>query len=179
MKPAIFLDRDGVINENRSDYVKSWEEFTFLPGSLEALKQLASSPWLVVIITNQSVVGREIITMHQLDAIHSKMLQAIHAAGGRIDAIYTCPHAPSTRCACRKPSPDLLLRASKDLNINLLNSMFIGDSLSDIEAARRAKVLPIFVRSGREAHLATPDFFADCLVFNDLLSATAKIVKNR
>lgn len=144
LQPAVFIDRDGVINRNPPNYVKSWEEFLFIPGVIEAFSQLSLLPWPIVIITNQSVVGRGIIHPDVLEKIHRRMLQEIELVGGRIAGIYVCPHHPDDGCDCRKPNPGLLLRAATDLNLDLHQSVFIGDSLSDILAAIRAGVQPVY-----------------------------------
>jgi histidinol-phosphate phosphatase family protein len=101
---AIFLDRDGVLNENRSDYVKSWQEFVWLPGSLDALVALALHSQPIIVITNQSMVGRGFVSSSTLDDIHQRMRQQVSSHGGRIDAVYACLHAPSDACPCRKPA---------------------------------------------------------------------------
>ncbi len=140
MQPAIFLDRDGVICTNRDDYVKSWEEFTFLPGAKEALRLLATLEWPIVIVTNQSAVGRRLIDRATLSDIHRRMEAEIVAAGGRIDAIYYCPHLPEDNCPCRKPNPGMFLSAANALKLDLANSIAVGDALSDIRAAARAGI---------------------------------------
>lgn len=144
MQPAVFVDRDGVINRNPPDYVKSWEEFLFLPGVVEAFSNLSRLPWPTVIVTNQSVVGRGIIQIGTLERIHRLMVEEIEAAGGRIDGLYICPHHPGDGCDCRKPEPGLLLRAGSDLGLDLQKSVFLGDSYSDIQAAIRAGVQPVY-----------------------------------
>jgi histidinol-phosphate phosphatase family protein len=146
MQPGVFLDRDGVINYNPPSYVKSWEEFLFLPRVLEALELLAQTPWPIVIVTNQSVVGRGIIVRKTLDLIHERMIEEIVRAGGRIDGIFVCPHPPEAGCFCRKPEPGLLLNAAADLKIDLSKSILIGDSESDMIAARKIGVLPVMVK---------------------------------
>ena len=145
-RAAVFLDRDGVINKDRPDYVKSWEEFEFLPGSLEALATLSRTAYAIVIATNQSGVGRGLLTEPTLKEIHARMLDKIRACGGRIDAIYYCPHAPSDDCDCRKPSPGLFLNAARDLRIDLAKSWAVGDSYRDAEAACAAGIRSILVR---------------------------------
>jgi D-glycero-D-manno-heptose 1,7-bisphosphate phosphatase len=166
-RPAIFLDRDGVINQDRSDYVKSWAEFEFLPGVLEALRCLAASPYTVVIVTNQSGIGRGLVAKESIEAIHFRMLQIIRRAGGRVDAIYYCPHHPNDSCACRKPRPGLLIQAANDLNLDLARSWFVGNNQTDLEAALAAGVEPVLVRSGNGSGL--PQLAANCvLVFDNL-----------
>jgi histidinol-phosphate phosphatase family protein len=137
-KKAIFLDRDGVINVNRHDYVKSWSEFEFLDDSKEGIKLINSSEYMLIIITNQSPIGRGIFTTNTLDQIHFKMLHELGKAGAYIDAIYYCPHKPDDGCECRKPKPGLILRAASDFCIDLKNSWMIGDSDTDIEAGKTA-----------------------------------------
>lgn len=135
---ALFIDRDGVINVNRDDYVKSWDEFEFLPGAKEAIKKINDSDWLLIIITNQSPIGRGIFSPETLDKIHKLMLKELSDFGGHIDAIYYCPHHPDDNCDCRKPKPGLILKAGKDFNIDLSASWMIGDSDSDLTAGRAA-----------------------------------------
>jgi histidinol-phosphate phosphatase family protein len=135
---VVFLDRDGVINVNRDDYVKSWSEFEFLPGAKDAIKMLNETNYWVIIVTNQSPIGRGIFDHNTLEEIHTKMLQELSDAGAHIDAIYYCPHSPDDECGCRKPKPGLLIRAAEELNIDLNNSWLIGDSDGDIEAGKAA-----------------------------------------
>src|SRR5262245_33740328 len=111
LTPTLFLDRDGVIIENRADYVKSLGEVAFIPGALRALARMAKHGGHIVIVTNQSAIGRGLLTPVTLEAIHMYMQEAIAAVGGRIDGIYVCPHHPDDNCDCRKPAPGLLLRA--------------------------------------------------------------------
>ncbi len=135
---AIFIDRDGVINYNRPDYVKSWDEFEFIPGAKEAIKRINESDKLLIIITNQSPIGRGIFTPNKLDEIHILMLAELSEFGCHIDAIYYCPHHPDDNCDCRKPKPGLILRAARDLNIDLRECWMIGDSDSDLKAGAAA-----------------------------------------
>jgi D-glycero-D-manno-heptose 1,7-bisphosphate phosphatase len=150
MFPAIFLDRDGVIIDNVDSYVRSWSDVQFLPGSLQALSKLAHFPYKVVVVTNQSAVGRGIISLAEADAIGARILSVIRAAGGRVDGVYTCPHAPDANCDCRKPRPGLLLRAAGDLDIDLRRSIMVGDALSDLQAGQAAGVArTLLVLTGR------------------------------
>lgn len=143
--PAVLLDRDGVINRRRVDHVKSWSEFEFLPGVLPALAVLHAMQTRVAVITNQGAVGRGLLSAPDLDRIHTRMARAIRAAGGRLDGIYACPHAPTQGCACRKPAPALFYQASADLGIRLSGSIFVGDSPSDVQAARAAGCRPVLI----------------------------------
>jgi D-glycero-D-manno-heptose 1,7-bisphosphate phosphatase len=150
MLQAIFLDRDGVINHERADYVKSWQEFEFLPGSLTALSRLARLPQPIIVISNQSAIGRGLVTRETVDAIHYQLRATVEADGGRIDAFYVCPHHPDDGCACRKPKPGLLLQAAHDFELDLKQSVFVGDSRSDYQAAMAVGCRCILVTSGRQ-----------------------------
>ena len=145
---TIFLDRDGVINENRSDYIKSWSEFHFIPGSKEAIARLTMAGHRIIICTNQAVVAKEIIAIDTVEDIHRQMLTEITKAGGMVDRVYYCPHSKDARCSCRKPQPGMLFRARDDLGIDLHDAVFVGDNISDIQAGLAAGVHPILVLTG-------------------------------
>lgn len=149
MRRAVFLDRDGVINENRQDYVKSWDEFAFLPGTLPSLRRLARTPFAIVVISNQSPINRGLASPSQVNYINERMMNEIEETGGRIDGIYICPHRPDEGCDCRKPRPGLLHQAADELGIDLASSFVVGDALSDIEAALAAGCTPVLVLTGR------------------------------
>ena len=153
-RSAVFLDRDGVINENRSDYVQSIEELDILPTALCAIARLEQSKYAAVIITNQSAIGRGLVTATTVDQINHSLIKRIRSAGGRIDGLYLCPHSPADYCKCRKPMPGMLLQAARELRLNLAQSWMIGDWLTDLQAASAAGVRPILVATGRgqEAH---------------------------
>jgi len=159
MQAAIFLDRDGVIIENRPSYVRTWDDVTFIPQALAALVRARNCPFKIIVVTNQSAVGRGIITLQAAQEINARVIEIIRAAGGRVDAAYMCPHAPEQACSCRKPKPGLLLQAAQEHSINLKRSILIGDALSDLLAGQAAEVgVLILVRTGRgEAQLALPE----------------------
>jgi len=148
---AVFLDRDGVINCDRIDYVKYPEEFRFLPGVLEALRHLKEMGLPVFIISNQAGVGKGIMSLEQLEAVTRFMLDAIEAAGGSIRHVYYCVHHPDDGCTCRKPKPGLLIQAREDFGISLEQSVFIGDAWRDLETARRVGCRRVLVLSGKTA----------------------------
>ncbi len=148
---AIFLDRDGVINENRPDYVKTWQEFIFLPRAFAALAKIAASDFVIVVTTNQSGIARQRMTQAALDDIHARMLAEIAARGGRIDAVHFCPHDTNAGCDCRKPKTGMYVRAARDFEIDFARSYLIGDAQEDIAAAQSIGVQPILVRTGRGA----------------------------
>lgn len=148
MPGAIFLDRDGVLCENRATYVKSWEEFRWLPGAREALQVLARVGRPVVIVTNQSSINRGLTTRTNVHEIHAAMAREIARCRGRLDAIYLCPHRPDEGCSCRKPGVRLFRQAAADLGIDLERSYLIGDALSDVQAGWALKMRVILVRTG-------------------------------
>lgn len=148
----VFLDRDGVINENRTDHVKSWDEFVFLPGALEALRVLHETGWRVVVITNQAIVNREIITRSALDEMHSRMTRIVELHGGAIEAVLACPHRPDENCECRKPRPGLLLQAAARYRLPLDQCYLVGDALTDVMAGNTVGARCLLVLTGRGAH---------------------------
>jgi len=135
---AVFLDRDGVINKKRIDHVKSVDEFKIFSNVGDAIKLLRDKGYLVIIITNQSVIGRNIISEKKLDEIHIELKNYLKQSNTYVDSIYYCPHIPEQNCDCRKPKPGLIFEACQDFDIDLKNSYFIGDSISDLDAARNA-----------------------------------------
>lgn len=177
MRPAIFLDRDGVIIENRDDYVRKWEDVEFIPAALDALRALAPLEPAVVIVTNQAVVGKGIITLDEAEAINQRIITTVRQHGGRIDAAYICPHRPAEHCNCRKPKPGMLLRAAAEHGLSLANAIMVGDAITDMQAARAAGADAVLVKTGRgERELAAFGNQDERLWFrvsNDLLDAIA------
>ena len=146
---AVFIDRDGVICQNRSDHVKSWEEFVFLPGALDAMGRLATTGLAVVIITNQAIINRHIVPVGIVEEIHTRMLQAIEEVGGCVERVAYCPHRPDESCGCRKPEPGLLLAAAEALGLDLGSSYLIGDAETDMQAGRAVGCQRYLVLTGR------------------------------
>jgi len=147
---AILLDRDGVINCERADYVKNWQEFQLLPGVLPALARLATVPIPIAVITNQSAIGRGIMEAAAVTDLHQRLHEVVTAAGGRIDAFFVCPHHPADNCRCRKPKPGLLQQAAQQFAFSLAEAVFIGDAMTDYAAACAAGCQSILVKSGRQ-----------------------------
>ena len=145
----VILDRDGVINHDSDDYIKSPDEWQPLPGSLEAIARLCRADYTVVVATNQAGVGRGLFSLEMLTRIHRKMASSIRDKGGRLDSIFFCPHSPADQCGCRKPKPGMLLEISDRLSIGLSGVPFVGDSLRDLEAAAAAGAMPVMVKTGR------------------------------
>jgi D-glycero-D-manno-heptose 1,7-bisphosphate phosphatase len=173
LEKVVFLDRDGVINRDSSDYVKTWEEFEFLPGSLDAIALLARHGFPVIIVTNQSSIGRGMISIETLSRTHRLMCEAVAAHGGKIEDIFFCPHTPEEMCDCRKPAPGLVYKARDKHEIDLSGTVFVGDSVKDIECARNAGCgRSILVKTGNgltaaktlSAKDTPPDFLADDLL---------------
>ncbi len=139
LQRVVFLDRDGVINKKlEGDYVKSYDEFIFLPGAIDAIKKIKQNGLMVIIITNQSGIGRGIMSENALIKLHEQMLAEMEKEGVNIDAIYYCPHSPDDGCNCRKPNDGLFKQALMDFNIDMKNSWMIGDEQKDIEAGEKA-----------------------------------------
>lgn len=145
---TIFLDRDGVINRNRDDYVKNWSEFTFLPGACRAIAQLSQAGHQIFVVTNQACIAKGLTSLSAVEEIHNRMQDQVARAGGRIEAILLCPHRADAGCDCRKPSPGLLLRARDEYGVDLSRSLFVGDSASDMRAAAAAGLPAMLVLSG-------------------------------
>jgi D-glycero-D-manno-heptose 1,7-bisphosphate phosphatase len=166
MNSAVFLDRDGVIIQNREAYVRCWEDVEFLPETLWALGLLSQSTYKIIIITNQSAIGRGIITPLQAAEINTRIVQKIVGAGGHVDGLYVCPHTPEDHCQCRKPLPGLILQAAKDLSIDLNSSFMIGDALTDIQAGQAAGIpTNILVKTGRGQEQLHSSHDKNCLPY--------------
>lgn len=147
---TIFLDRDGVINRNRpqGDYVKSWEEFQFLPGARRAIALLTQAGFRLLVVTNQACVGKGIVSWTMIQEIHARMVKEIARAGGQIEAVLCCPHLADAGCDCRKPAPGLLRRAQEEYGVDLKQAILVGDSAKDVQAAAAVEMPAIMVLSG-------------------------------
>ena len=145
----VILDRDGTINQDSDNYIKSPLEWKPIPGSLEAIARLTQGGWRCVVATNQSGIARGLFDMATLNAIHAEMHRAVNQAGGRIEAIFFCPHAADSNCECRKPKPGLLLDISRRLDVELAGVPMVGDALRDLEAAVAAGAKPYLVLTGK------------------------------
>jgi D-glycero-D-manno-heptose 1,7-bisphosphate phosphatase len=180
---VVFLDRDGVINRDSPDYIKSWREFEFLPGSLAALALLSRAGYQPIVITNQSAIRRGLVPLVVLEEMHRRMLSAIEAAGGHILDIFFCPHRPDEGCVCRKPRPGMILQAQARHGIDLAAAFMIGDSAKDILCGRNAGCgTNILVLTGNgpaaEQELAAAGGSPE-VVTGDLLAAAALIVSGQ
>ena len=177
MKLAI-LDRDGVINYDSAAFIKSPDEWRPIPGSLEAITRLNHAGYHVVVATNQSGVGRGLFEMATLNAIHDKMHKALTQAGGRIDAVFYCPHAQDSACNCRKPKPGLLEDIAHRFNADLTGVPCIGDALRDLQAAAQVEAQPILVLTGKgKRTVAGGGLPPNTRVYADLAEAVKSIVR--
>ncbi len=173
----ILLDRDGVINFDSDQFIKSPDEWKPIPGSLEAIARLCQADYRVVVTTNQSGVGRGLFDMHTLNAIHDKMHKAVAQAGGRIDAIFFCPHAADANCLCRKPRTGMLERIAARYNVDLRGVPAVGDSLRDLTSAANMGALPILVLTGKGAKTqANGELPEGTQVYPDLAAVAATLV---
>ena len=182
LKKVVFLDRDGTINRDSPGYIKSREEFEFLPGSLEAIQALTINGFTIIVITNQSAIPRQLISRAELEHIHGMLLQAVRSNGGEIKDIFYCPHMPEDGCDCRKPEPGLILQAQHKHSIDLADAVMVGDSYRDIGCGLNAGCgKTVLVKTGIHANTAerlaekgiVPDYVAE-----DLLDATQWIISS-
>ncbi len=144
----VILDRDGVINEERVDFIRSANQWIPLPGSVGAIARLCAAGLSVAVATNQSGIGRGLMSLKDLEGIHDKLRHAVREAGGELAGVFFCPHAPNEWCLCRKPLPGLLEQIEEALGIPVAGEYMVGDSLRDLDAARAAGALPVLVRTG-------------------------------
>ena len=150
----VILGRDGILNVFRDDHVKAPNEWQPVPGALEAVARLNHNGWHVVVATNQSGVGRGMIDMASVNAVHAHMMQRLAAVGGRIDAVFFCPHTPEDQCDCRKPLPGLMSEIGRRYGIDLHHVPMVADTLRDLQAAHAANCQPHLLRAGRAAQLS-------------------------
>jgi D-glycero-D-manno-heptose 1,7-bisphosphate phosphatase len=177
MKLAI-LDRDGVINHDSDNFIKTPEEWLPIPGSLEAIARLNHAGYQVILATNQSGIGRGLFEVSMLNAIHDRMHRALAQIGGRIDAIFFCPHAQEANCACRKPKAGLLEEIARRFSVDLKGVPSVGDSLRDLQASAAVGAIPILVLTGKgEATRSAGELPASTLIYPDLAAAVRAIVK--
>ena len=173
----VILDRDGVINQDSDNFIKSPEEWKPIPGSLEAIARFNQAHYRVIVATNQSGVGRGLFDMAALNSIHRKMHDAVFQAGGRIDAVFFCPHAAESNCNCRKPKTGMFVDISQRFNMSLAGVPSIGDSSRDMQASSAAGARPVLVLTGKGAKTkASEELPLDTLIFDNLLDAAKHIL---
>ena len=176
----IILDRDGVINYDSDQFIKSPEEWRPIPGSLEAIARLNHAGFRVVVATNQSGLGRGLFDMATLIAIHDKMYKALAQVGGRIDAVFYCPHTADSKCECRKPKPGMFVEIGQRFGAELTGVPCVGDSERDLQAAAAISAQPILVLTGKgEKTLRAGNFPQNTVIFPDLaFVATALLAED-
>jgi D-glycero-D-manno-heptose 1,7-bisphosphate phosphatase len=177
----LILDRDGVINLESAEFVKSAEEWQPLPGSIEAIGRLHRAGYTIAVASNQSGLARGLFDEPALDAMHAKMRALVADAGGFVDTIVYCPHVPDAGCDCRKPRPGLLHQLARHYRIELADVPVVGDSLRDLEAAVSVGARPILVRTGNGAQTETrlPDDWQDVEVYDDLAAVADALIRGR
>jgi D-glycero-D-manno-heptose 1,7-bisphosphate phosphatase len=175
----IVLDRDGTINHDSDQFIKSPDEWRPIPGSLEAIARLNHAGYRVVVATNQSGIGRGLFGMSTLNAIHEKMHRSLAQAGGRIDAVFYCPHSADATCDCRKPKPGLLREVGRRFNVDMNGVPVIGDGLRDLQAADAVGAQPMLVLTGKgEKTLRDGGFPKNTVIFPDLAFAVSALLAN-
>ncbi|HIE91180.1 MAG: D-glycero-beta-D-manno-heptose 1,7-bisphosphate 7-phosphatase [Methylophilaceae bacterium] len=173
----VILDRDGVINDDHNSFIKSPDEWTPINGSSEAIALLNEHGFTVAVATNQSGIARGLYDIATLDAIHDKMHKAIESAGGKIEAVYYCPHINEDNCDCRKPKSKMVTDIGRQFNVDLKNVAGIGDSLRDLQSFSNAGCQPMLVLTGNgEKTLSGGNLPENTLIFNDLAEAVQHIV---
>jgi len=173
----VILDRDGVINHDSDDYIKSPDEFIPIEGSLNAIAQLNHAGFTVVVASNQSGLARGLFDMDTLNRMHDKLHNLLQHEGGHIDAIFFCPHHPDDNCDCRKPLPGMLHQIAERFSVDLRNVTFIGDSLGDIKAAQAAGANFMLVKTGKGKRVIKKGEGIDNIaIFDNLADATAQLI---
>ena len=178
----IILDRDGVINEDSDDYIKSPDEWVPIPGSLDAIARLNHAGYMVAIASNQSGIARGYFSLETLAAMNVKMKDMLSPLGGRIDAMFYCPHGPKDGCDCRKPRPGLLTEIGNRFQVSLGDVYFVGDNINDIKAARAAGAKPVIVRTGKgeqTAGMINNNGYGDIPVYDDLNDVATSLLEIR
>ncbi len=173
----VILDRDGVINQDSSKYIRSPEEWIPIPGSLDAISRLNRAGYRVVIASNQSGIARRLFDIDTLNRIHETMHRQLAEVGGHVDAIFICPCLPKDNCECRKPKPGMLLEISERLRTPLEKVAYIGDKLIDVQTARAAGARPFLVKTGDgKKTLKSKETFDDVAVFENLAEAADTLI---
>lgn len=176
---SLLIDRDGVINADSPGFIRSPADWQPLPGALEAIVRACRAGFRVIVVSNQSGLARGLLSIGDLNAIHARMLGDLARLGGRVEAFFFCPHGPDDHCLCRKPRDGLLLAVRERLGIDLSETVFIGDRLSDVDAARAAGARPVLVCSGLET--VSAEALADrpgVPVYNDLAEAVEAMLSS-
>jgi len=181
----IILDRDGVINEDSDEYVKSLDEWIPIPGSIESIADLSKAGYIIAIATNQSGIGRGLFGLDELELMHQKLCALVEDAGGEIAGIFYCPHTPEDNCECRKPKSGLIDSIETELCLPVKNAYIVGDTQRDLESGFNRGCLPVLVKTGKgEKTFASlpeknPMLFSKAIVFPDLKSFVTCLLANK
>ena len=183
MYPAVFLDRDGVLIENREDYVREWSQVLVYPKTYLSLLRIQTAGYKIVVVTNQSAVGRGVISIQTAEEINDKLIKTIQENGARVDRAYMCPHRPDEGCDCRKPKPGMILQAARELDLDPSRSWMIGDAWSDLLAGQSAGARGlIMVRTGRgldQTREPKPESLQGYSLVDDLEKAVDTLLANQ
>ncbi|UFH49377.1 D-glycero-beta-D-manno-heptose 1,7-bisphosphate 7-phosphatase [Pseudomonas sp. KNUC1026] len=172
----LILDRDGVINQDSDAYIKSLEEWVPIPGSISAIAELSKAGWTVAVATNQSGIARGYYPLATLDAMHARLRELVAGEGGEVGMIIYCPHGPDEHCTCRKPLPGMLEQIAAHYSVPLEGVWFVGDSASDLQAARAAGAQPVLVKTGKGERTLSKGLEADTQVFEDLAAVAQALI---
>ena len=178
----VILDRDGVINQDSDEYIKSLEEWHPIPGSIDAIARLSKHGFTVAVATNQSGLGRGLFTLDDLEAMHHRLCEMVETAGGHVAGIFYCPHTPEDHCDCRKPKTGLIDAIEREFNTSAHGAWFIGDTQRDLEVAIKKSCVPILVRTGKgkkTEQKLTADIslqWHNVQIFDDLAAAASALI---
>jgi len=172
----LILDRDGVINQDSDDYIKSLEEWLPLPGAIQAIAQLSKAGWTVAVATNQSGLARGYYDEATLASMHDRLRQLVAEQGGDLGLVVHCPHGPDDGCSCRKPMPGMLLQIGGHYRTSLKDVWFVGDTSGDLQAALAVGCQPVLVRTGKGERTLAKTLPANTLVFDDLAAVAAQLL---
>lgn len=175
LRPAVFCDRDGTLNEDADGYISAPERLVLFPGVTGALRDLAQAGYALVVVSNQSGVGRGIMSLRDLERVNERFVELLEADGVRLDGLYFCPHAPEEGCECRKPRPGMLQRAARELGIDLARSWMVGDKVDDVLAGRAAGCRAVLIRAGAGEGCG-PECGSPDLVAEDFPQAARRIL---
>jgi len=173
----LLLDRDGVINQDSDDYIRSPDEWIPLPGAIAALARLSKAGWTLAIATNQSGIARGYYSEDCMQSIHQRLRALVAAEGGELGLIAHCPHGPDEGCACRKPKPGMLLSIARHYQVETSGLWFVGDSASDLAAASAAHCQPVLVKTGKGERTLQGDLPAGTLIFQDLAAVASHLIQ--
>lgn len=172
----LILDRDGVINQDSDDYIKSVDEWLPLPGAIQAIARLSKAGWTVAVATNQSGLARGYYDEATLDCMHARMRQLVAEQGGELGLVVHCPHGPDDGCSCRKPLPGMLLQIADHYRTSLKGVWFVGDSSGDLQAAQAVDCRPVLVKTGKGERTLAKPLPENTLVFDDLAAVAAQLL---